>query len=124
MKLGIEIKGETASRQQLAASYTANEHERDVRSRSLGMISDVEYHANEADRSHEVDDIKVFFNPMVGDFCIEDYPEHGIPCGVCGAKQPNDPCRECGRSQPVIIDGYYRANQDVIYNDGPTGSLI
>lgn len=103
--------------QQLVASSTAKEHERDVHSRLLGMISDVEYRANEADRRREVDEIKVFFNPMVGDFCIEDYPEHEIPCGVCRVKEPSDPCRECGLSQPVSIDDYFRANQSVICCD-------
>ncbi len=37
-----------------------------------------------------------------------------IPCMRCGATEPGDPCRGCGRSQPLSIEDYYRANIDVI----------
>ena len=99
---------------QWRAVDVVGDHEHELIDWREGSITEAEYRANEDRRNAYVDDVKVFFNLWLNEYCVEDEAFTGIPCGLCGTVDPNDPCRKCGRSQPVCIEDYYRANSRII----------
>ncbi len=109
---------------QMMAVSTAKDHERDLEDRSNGQMTEQEYRAAEDARGRCIDDAKVFFNLWLNEYCVEDVPFEDIPCGRCGAMKPEDPCRGCGRSQPVSIEDYYRANTEAVLAPEPDAQSI
>jgi hypothetical protein len=103
--------------QQCRSVDVAGQHEADLYDRANEIITEAQYLANEAAREQYIDQTTVFFNLMLGEFCIEDVPLGKVNCGQCGATHPSDPCRVCGRTQPVSINDYFRANTCVIALD-------
>jgi hypothetical protein len=100
--------------QQLMAVDTAKDHERDLADRSNGQITEEEYRAAEDGRNRYINGGKVFFNLWLNEYCVEKVAFGDIPCGRCGTVKPEDPCQGCGRSQPVSIEDYYRANTQTV----------
>jgi hypothetical protein len=100
--------------QQWRAVDVAGDHEHDLIDWCEGRITEAEYRTNEDRRNAYVDGVKVFFNLWLNEYCVEDEEFTDIPCGRCGIVYPRDPCRGCGRPQPVALEDYYRANARVI----------
>lgn len=106
------------------AADVAKDHERDLADLHLGLMTEAEYRRAEIERDRYVSEVKVFFNPREGEYCIEDHPYATMACPCCGIVSPGDPCEGCGKVQPLSCDDYYHANTRVLLLPDPAANAL